>query len=74
MNCKYCKDKLVKGDNANNDSDVICVECSEEGYSIWVNSTVKGDVEHILGDKKEELFNCHELYKRHNASIERKKK
>ena len=61
MNCKYCKDKLVKGDNANNDSDVICVECSEEGYSIWVNS-------------KEEIFNCHELYKRHNESIERKKK
>tara|TARA_R100000664_G_C2748438_1_gene135908 strand:- start:1381 stop:1587 length:207 start_codon:yes stop_codon:yes gene_type:complete len=63
MNCKYCKDKLVKGDNANNDSDVICVQCSEEGYSVWVNSTV---------EEKEEIFNCLDYIIRYNESKERK--
>ena len=29
MNCKYCKEKLIIGDNQNNETDKICVVCDE---------------------------------------------
>ena len=28
--CKMCNEELVKGDNANKETDTICVECHEE--------------------------------------------
>ena len=31
INCLHCGEKLIKGDNTNNETDGTCVECSEAG-------------------------------------------
>ena len=49
------------------------MDLGEEDFVMYIIQEAKKTVELVKG-KDEEIFNCHELYKRHNASIERKKK
>ena len=60
--CNDCKKETTFKINENQDSFYID------------NKRQKECIECGRYEPREEIFNCHELYKRHNASIERKKK